>query len=148
YKGHMHALLVLTLLGDCELVSSDFGPDGTVPVLAETVVSGLEVPWSIAFLPGGDLLVTERPGRIRLVHGGRLEPKPVATVEVSSHGEGGLMGLALHPQFATNHLFYIYFTADNENRLERWRYQSGTATRDRILFRGVHAAMFHDGGRL
>src|SRR5439155_16115138 len=56
----------------CVLESgSSFGPDGAVAVRAETVVSGLEVPWSFAFLPGGDVLVSERPGRVRLLRGGQ-----------------------------------------------------------------------------
>ncbi|AUX26335.1 uncharacterized protein SOCEGT47_068960 [Sorangium cellulosum] len=54
----------------CTLVEDGAGPPGAVAVKAETVVTGLEVPWGIAFLPGGDFLVTERPGRIRLVSRG------------------------------------------------------------------------------
>src|SRR4051812_39944729 len=56
--------------GSCELVSDDAGPDGNVPLSVSPVASGLEVPWAIGFLPNGDLLVTERPGRIRRIAGG------------------------------------------------------------------------------
>jgi glucose/arabinose dehydrogenase len=58
----------------CQQVEGDGGPEGTVPVRAEVVASGLEVPWSLAFLPGGDVLISERPGRVRLLHGGKLAP--------------------------------------------------------------------------
>src|SRR4051794_37913888 len=57
----------------CQLVERGLGPTGTVPVRAEVVVSGLEVPWGIAFLNKDELLVTERPGRVRLVRRGHLE---------------------------------------------------------------------------
>src|SRR4051794_15531713 len=67
----------------CVLVEDGYGPSGRVRVRTETVVSGLEVPWAIGFLPGGDMLVTERPGRIRLVHAGKLVAQPVAIVGVS-----------------------------------------------------------------
>src|SRR5579859_6413858 len=77
---------------DCVLDSTDtWGPDGAVPVRAETVVSGLEVPWSFAFLPGGDVLISERPGRVRLLHDGALAEKPVLTVKTGESSEGGLL---------------------------------------------------------
>src|SRR2546429_9233788 len=57
----------------------------------ETVVSGLEVPWALAFAPDGTLYVTERPGLIRVVKNGRLDPKAVATLTVAARGESGLM---------------------------------------------------------
>ncbi|WP_396216964.1 PQQ-dependent sugar dehydrogenase [Gemmatimonas sp.] len=74
-----------------------------------TVASGFVNPWSIAFLPSGDLLVTERPGRLRIVRGGKLLPTPVAGVpEVVARGQGGLLDVALHPNFAQNG--FVYFT--------------------------------------
>src|SRR5579863_6972453 len=73
------------------------------------VTKGLNQPWSMAFLPDGAILVTERPGRLRIVRNGVLDPSPVAGVPmVRAQGLGGLMDLALHPQFAENKL--IYFT--------------------------------------
>src|SRR5690606_34454405 len=63
-----------------------------------TVVEGLEHPWGMAFLPDGSILVTERPGRLRLVRNGALEPEPIAGVpEVWARGQGGLLDVALHP---------------------------------------------------
>ncbi len=139
---------------DCQLVSSDYGPKGSEKVRAEVVVSGLEIPWSIAFLPDGAMLVTERPGRLRLIKEGKLVEKPVLTLKVSTHGEGGLAGLALHPQFKKNRLFYLYYTARKglkaENRIERFRLSDddASATSDRVIFDGIDAAQYHDGGRL
>lgn len=137
-----------------ELVRQGTGPAGTVPVRAEVVVDGLEVPWGIAFLPNGDLLVTERPGRLRLIHGGVLQPAPVARIDVSAEGESGLLGIALHPDFASNRLFFLYYTHQGGqgpvNRVERWRLApDGTsATADKVLLDGIPASPAHDGGRL
>ena len=66
-------------------------------------MEGLEHPWGMAWLPNGDLLITERPGRLRLVQGGRLDPTPLGGVpEVLALRQGGLLDIALHPQFEAN----------------------------------------------
>ena len=84
-----------------------------------TVATGLEIPWEIAFLPIGRALVTERPGRVRLLSSDlELRDSPVAEVPVSAQGEGGLMGLALDPEFADNRFVYLYFTTAEGMRLE------------------------------
>lgn len=76
-----------------------------------TVAEGLIHPWGIAFLPGGDLLVTERPGRLRIVRNGRLLPDPVPGVPaVLFRGQGGLLDVVLHPEFAQNRLVYLSFS--------------------------------------
>ena len=139
---------------DCVLVGSGLGSPGATAMKAELIVSGLEVPWGIAFLPGGDLLVTERPGRVRLVRGGVLVPTPAATVPLAPGGESGLLGIALHPAFATNRFFFVYATVMTdgvkENRVERWKLSDDatSATFDGVVFAGIGAAQFHDGGRL
>src|SRR5512132_2305409 len=111
---------------NCELVRDGWGPAGAASVRAEKIADGLEVPWGIAFLPGGggDFLVTERPGRVRRVSGGALAAEPVATLPVSKSSEAGLLGIALHPEFAKNRQLYLYVTVDDAggtvNRVERW----------------------------
>ncbi len=137
----------------CLRVESGYGPAGTVKIKVETVVSGLEVPWSLAFLPGGEILVTERAGRIRIVKGGQLGP-PIAQVPVARSGEGGLLGAALHPEFPKTRFVYLYFTTDKDgraaNRVERWKLSEdlASATRERLILDGIPAANYHDGGRL
>lgn len=136
----------------CVLVRGAHGAPGTASVKAKVVASGLEVPWAIGFLPGGGMLVTERPGRIRLVRDGAIAAT-VATLRVAG-GEGGLLGLAVHPRFEENRLFYIYLTVGErgriENRVERWALapDSRSAELDRVILRGIPAARFHDGGRM
>ena len=68
-------------------------------------------PWSIAFLPGGDTLITERPGRLRIVRNGKLLPNAVEGLpRWSIEGQGGLLEVAAHPNFATNRLLYITYS--------------------------------------
>lgn len=139
---------------DCILVKNGFGPQGKVAVRAEEVVTGLEVPWGILFLSGGDMLVTERPGRVRLVRDGQLQSKPVATVAIADRGEGGLLGIAAHPDFVENRLFYLYYTGDRNgspvNRVERWKLapDGQSASADKIIVDNIPVARFHNGGRL
>ena len=115
----------------------------------EVVASGLEVPWEIAFLPDGRALVTERPGRVRLLDAeGLLREAPVAEVEVSALGEGGLMGLALDPEFAAEPLVYLYFTTAEGLKLERWRFDGDRLTREATLVSDIEAGPIHDSGRI
>lgn len=82
--------------------------------LAEVAV-GLKNPWSLAFLPDGSMLVTEREGRLRLIRGDKLEKDPVAdTPKVVARGQGGLLDVVLHPQFASNGLIYLSYSAAGE----------------------------------
>lgn len=138
----------------CELVESGFGPTGTVNIRVEELVSGLEVPWGIAFVPNGDLLVTERAGQVRLVRGGELQPNSLATVNTAGSAEGGLLGIALHPDFASNRFFYLYNTTTQNgtpiNRVERWQLSEGgaAASFDRIILDNIPVAQYHNGGRI
>ncbi|HEX7237813.1 MAG TPA: PQQ-dependent sugar dehydrogenase [Gammaproteobacteria bacterium] len=104
------------------------------------VARGLEQPWSIAFLPGGDMLVTERVGRLRLIKGGALDPTPVAGIPaVRSRGLQGLMDVVLHPRFADNHLVYFSYHRPvgedaGETMLARGRWENGRLVDVRDIF--------------
>jgi len=114
-----------------------------------TVARGLEIPWEIAFLPGGRALVTERPGRVRLLgRDGRLRRAPVARVPVTAQGEGGLLGLAVDPRFAANRRVYLYFTTASGMRLERRRFTGSRLVREATLVDAVRAGRVHDSGRI
>jgi aldose sugar dehydrogenase len=76
------------------------------------LVEGLDHPWSVAFLPDGRMLVTERSGRLRIVKDGKLDPQPVSGLpQIAQHGQGGLLDVALHPRFAENKLVYLSYSA-------------------------------------
>ena len=80
-------------------------------IRVSVVTRGLSHPWAMAFLPDGGMLITERPGRLRILRGGVLDPRPVAGVpEVRNEGNGGLLDVALHPRFADNGLVYLTYT--------------------------------------
>jgi glucose/arabinose dehydrogenase len=144
----MHILLAL--LAACLLVKSDkWGPDGATKVSVETVASGLEVPWSFAFLPGGDVLVSERVGRVRLIHNGRLLPLPVLSLKTGESSEGGLLGIAVNPKDATQ--LYLFATLPGPtNELSRWKLSPDhlSATKEKVLLSGIAAAAYHDAGRI
>ena len=116
------------------------------------VATGLEVPWEVRFLPSGDLLVTERPGRIRLIPASGGQGTVVGTLPVAAVGEGGLMGLALDPDFPEQpylYVFYTYSAADQlRNRISRLTYTDGRAGEERVLLEDIPGAGNHDGGRL
>ena len=81
----------------------------------EQVVTGLKNPWGMTVLPDGDMLVTERGGRLRRVSAGRLLEQPIGGLaEVKPKGQGGLMGIALHPDFADNRLVYLSFSGEGK----------------------------------
>jgi glucose/arabinose dehydrogenase len=112
----------------------------------QTIASGLRVPWGIAFLPNGDALISERTtGRIRrLRRGGR--PRTVMRLSgvATAFGEGGLLGIAVSPDYARDRLVYAYYTSGQDNRIARFR----LGGRPEVIFRGIARAGNHNGGRI
>jgi glucose/arabinose dehydrogenase len=125
---------------------------GAIKFKVETVVSGLEVPWSIVWAPDGRMIFTERPGRVRVFENGKLRPQPLFVVpDVEPGGESGLMSIALHPQFATNHWLYLSYAYKGEGqRVRVVRYREGDAglTDRKLIIENIPAAQFHAGCRL
>jgi glucose/arabinose dehydrogenase len=118
-----------------------------------TVVEGLEVPWAIAFLPNGDMLVTERPGRLRIVRDGHLLPTPVAGVpEVFAQGQGGLLDVVLHPEFASNRLVYLSYskplTGGSTTAVIRGRLDDDALHDVEEIFEAESSGRGHYGSRL
>ena len=109
----MAALLALVACGDPDgepLPSEPEQPEGFRRVV---VVDDLDHAWGMAFTPSGDILVTERPGDLRIMRGGELLPDPVEGVpEVATGGHGGLLDVALHPDFAANALVYLSYAKE------------------------------------
>jgi glucose/arabinose dehydrogenase len=124
---------------------------GDVKFRVETVAAGLEVPWGFAWLPNGDMLFTERPGRIRIIEKGNLRGDPVFIVpDVEPSGESGLMDISLHPDFAKNgfvYLAYVYGKTDRFVRVARYTYKDGKFTEPKTIIENISAAQFHAGTR-
>ncbi len=136
--------------GQSPVMRSAFHDYRVVPV-----AEGLEHPWSIAFLPGGDMLITERPGRLRVVRHGTLLPDPVPGVpEVLARGQGGLLDVVPHPDFASNRLLYLSFSkpyADGNGAttaVVRGRFENDRLTDVEELFEAVSRGGGHYGSRL
>ncbi|HEV2770342.1 MAG TPA: PQQ-dependent sugar dehydrogenase [Solirubrobacteraceae bacterium] len=127
-------------------VRAQGGPE--VSVIAE----GMEIPWDVTFLPDGAALVTERPGRVRRIDAqGRLRDEPVARVEVSARGEGGLLGIDLDPRFEDGRRFaYLYATTAGGMEVQRWSVNDdgSSMTQDGVVLDGIAAGPIHDSGRL
>jgi glucose/arabinose dehydrogenase len=136
--------LAAALAGACG--GQGVGGDASAATDARTIVTGLHVPWGIAFLPDRSALIAERTtGRIVKVGPGGGRPRLVMRVPgVVASGEGGLLGLAVSPTYATDRLVYAYFTSATDNRIVRFRL-GGTA---QPILTGLHQAPIHDGGRI
>jgi len=116
-----------------------------------TVATGLNIPWDIAFLPDGRALVTERPGRVRLLSRDRkLRRAPLARIAVSARGEGGLLGVAIDPRFGTsgNDFVYLYFTTASGMKVDRYRLRGTRLRRDATILDDIEAGAIHDSGRI
>ena len=114
-----------------------------------TVAEDLDVPWGLAFLPDGSALVTLRDeGRLLQVRAGA---SPVVLGEVAgvrADGEGGLLGVAVSPDFARDRSVFVYFTAASDNRVVRLTFEGGRASQPTVVLRGIPRARNHNGGRL
>jgi glucose/arabinose dehydrogenase len=143
---------------------SGTGPPGGIPVRTftaqdgtrygvQTLVTGLQIPWSLAFTPDGRLFITERPGRVRVFANGALLTEPALTLtDVFTTGESGILGLATHPDFATNHFVYLTYTANGPRgpvaRLMRFREVGNRLAEGVVLLDDVPAANIHNGSRV
>lgn len=118
----------------------------------ETVIPNLAIVWSIVWAPDGRMIFTERPGRVRVYENGKLRPQPLFTVpDVEPKGESGLTSVALHPQFAANHLLYLsyaYNTGGQLVRVVRYRETPNGLADRKVIIENIPAAQFHAGCRL
>jgi glucose/arabinose dehydrogenase len=151
--------LVWVPLANCSPLEGPVKPTADVPEAegwrAEVVVDELEHPWAIAWLPDGSALITERPGRLRLFRDGALVSKPVGGLpRILSQGQGGLLDVALHPDFEENQLVYLTFATgtpkENRTALARGRLD-GERLRDvEVIFQNADTKQGgqHFGSRL
>lgn len=148
-----------TTLAPATTTSTTAGDDATTTTEAprsllpvgelETVIGGLSVPWEIAFVDATTFLVTERGGVIRVVEDQTLREEPVATLDAIARGEGGVLGMALHPLFPDVRAAYVYYTAADGNRVSRFEVDGDlTLSDEEVVIDGIPAAPTHDGGRI
>jgi aldose sugar dehydrogenase len=120
-----------------------------------TIVAGLERPWSVAWLPDGSMLITEKAGRLRVVRDGILEPKPIeGTPTVLSDNQAGLLDISVHPRFTENRLIYLTYshgTIDaNRTRIARATFDGKTLSNLKVIFEvsQVKSGGQHFGSRI
>lgn len=149
---------LVIMLGGCNEAAQPEGPpppatgesqSGGSPDFSagEEVARDIEVPWGLAFLPGGEALVAERDtGRILQIPAKGGHSKEVFKVDgVEAGGEGGLLGLAVSPNYQQDSYVYAYFTASEDNRIVRFK--TGTSDQQ-VIFSGLAKAGNHNGGRI
>ena len=128
------------------------GGGGTQPGTVDTIASEKDIPWGLAFLPGGDALYTNRDAFtvIRLSPSGKKTTVGKIPGVVGTNGEGGLLGLELSPTFASDNWVYIYHTSSSDNRIIRLKLNGNTLDTGHIqtLLTGIRKNKFHNGGRL
>jgi len=139
------------IIGSITFVTADAQTFEEYEVTVETVAENLEVPWSIAFAPDGRIFVTERVGKLRVIESGELNRQPVKILDVGK-GEGGLLGLAIDPNFDENHHLYLYYTYSEflttYNKIVRYTEKDNKLFDEKVLLDKIPGASFHDGGRL
>jgi aldose sugar dehydrogenase len=158
------ALVGSMMLATAVVVLSSYstGPDkAAAPTTRiDTVASGLKTPWAMAFLPSGEMLVTERGGTLRLVKDGKLDPTPIKGMpEVFAKGQGGLLDVVLHPNYKSNGWIYISFSSPAKEGEEgtgantallRARLKNHELVDQKIIFKAVPnvTSNVHYGGRI
>jgi len=128
-------------------------PAGDADLQVEVVATGLEVPWEMRFLPDGNLVVTERTGRIVRVDPTTSTVTPLGELPVVANGESGLLGLAIDPDFPVQAYLYVVYThsADGgglQNRVSRLTLRGDAVGEEKILVDGIPAGSIHDGSRV
>ncbi len=119
----------------------------------QVVASNVAFPWSMVFTPDGRMLFTERAGRVRVIKDGRLLEAPALQLtDVNAVSEGGLLGIALHPDFLQNHYVYLFYTTGvpgaGSNRLVRYRESNNVLGERAVLLESPYASTIHHGGRI
>lgn len=158
-KKVLSIISLFLLFSGSDLVSGNFNTISEDILVAdnhiiriETWIEGLEIPWSLIFLPDRRALVSERPGRIRLIKEGTLQKNPYAIIDVAHIGEGGLMGLAIHPEFPAKHYVYAMHTYKKGdsvfNRVIRLKDFGDHGRFDKVIIDNIPGGRFHNGGRI
>lgn len=129
--------------------STPSGEAVRAPQVLGTAATGLEAPWGLAFLPGGDAVVTERDsGRVLLLDGqGGIEE--LGTIDAAApEGEGGLLGVAASPAYSSDRTLFLYATTETDNRVLRVQVDGDRLGEPETILDGIPSGFIHDGGRL
>jgi glucose/arabinose dehydrogenase len=151
---HLLLALLLFVFSQCKKSDDPSTPSGPVTIRDSVIAEGLQLPWEICWGPDDFIWMTERGGRISRVNPATGVVIPLHTIsEVVSNGEGGLLGMVLHPNFSANpHVFVAYnYNATGggyREKLVRFTYNGSTLTNPLTLLENIPAANIHNGSRL
>ena len=120
---------------------------------SEILIENLDTPWAIDFLPSGEMVFTERGGKVSLFDFDTKETRIIGNIDVSEVSESGLLGIAVDTEFKDNGFIYVYYTHDSGNRVSRFTFDSNELEDNKledefILLDNIPNAQFHDGGRI
>ncbi len=131
--------------------SNNLNDDSSVESVKE-LATNLSVPWAIDFLPGGDLIFTQRDGQVSILDKNNTV-KNLSTINVNAIGESGLLGIAVDPDFNDNNYIYVYYTYSSSgentlNKVSRFTLTNNQLTNEKVLVDNISGASNHDGGRI
>ncbi len=121
-------------------------PGASAASAPQTIATGKQIPWGIAFLPDGTSLFTERTGGVWEAKPGQPARRIYTVREAAQGGEGGLLGIAVAPDYARDPRFFVYYTTGSDNRVAFVR--RGSAARPAPIVTGIPKGNIHNGGRL
>lgn len=143
------ALGLAACTGPSESTAPDAGSTSASGGRVTAAATDLETPWSIAVLPDGSALISENDtGLIKHVRDGRTVASVPIDSPLETTGEGGLMGLAVGPDFAENQRLFVYLTSPQDNRVISYRWNDGTLSDVQEVVTGIPKSRIHNGGRL
>lgn len=154
---YKQAIIAVTALSTLQVIAQDTYESAHHDYKVVSVAEDLVQPWSMAWLPNGDMLITEKPGRLRLVRNGQLLPEAIpGTPEVLYKGQGGLFEVVPHPNFSDNQWVYLTFAKPNANEIDdgsttaiaRGRLEDDRLTNVVELFAAQASGFGHYGGKL
>ena len=132
----------------------DDGGESGPPEVVGTIATGLEAPWGVGFLPNGDAVVTERDTRrVLLLEAPGYDERQVGVIGAAvplgdEGGEGGLLGVAVSPDFAQDRMLYFYLSTASDNRIVKATLEQGRLGAPEVILDGIPNGFIHDGGRL
>lgn len=137
-------------ISDNKVTLEPLGEGSQTQYLIEIVARNLEVPWGFAFFPNGDLMFTERPGRVKIAGRDQSMKLVFKVPDVEPSGESGLMDISFHPDFANNKFVYLAYAYSSEGKavkVVRYKFDGETLKEDKIIIDGIPAAANHAGTR-
>ena len=145
-KEILFAIIILSLI---PIAFAQEYPELGVSV--QVVVDNLTIPWSIDWISDDVILFTERDGNLRMIENGKLLEKPLLSLDVAGV-EGGMLGVAVDPNYSENNFIYLYYTYDEffvtTNKLVKYQLVNETLIQNKVLLDGIPGGPFHDGGRI